>query len=381
MSENIVQLISSHLGGNVNRLSSLLGETPEKTQGAVGAAVPTLLAGLTHVASTPEGANRLQNTINQQDPNVVSNFTSRLTEGGAVNPEASSNMLTNLLGGGLSSNLTSVLGRFTGMKGGSMTGLLGSIAPLALGLIGKQANVGRGGDASGITNYLNSQKQNVTAAMPSGLSSLLGSIPGLGGFVQKAEPELAHAGAAPSYTGTTGPRVYSEARPVGHARHASPWRWLLPLIALGLIIWGLSAWNRNRRAQAPVPATTTEQPRTVSQPGAGTTAPGGAAALTSNLRDTLGNASSTLSGITDANSAQQAVPQLNQLSDKLSGMKSQMDALPAAAKPTVMNSVQPSVARIQEQSAKIRGMPGVSPTVQSSLDKLDASVGELKQSQ
>jgi hypothetical protein len=122
MSVNIVQIISNHLqGGTLTKLSSLIGESPERTQTAVGAAVPTLLAGLTHVASTPEGAQRLTNAINQQsDPNIESNFAGSLDQ--PQKPEAGSNLLGSLMGGGLGGQLTSILGQFTGMRSGAVGG-------------------------------------------------------------------------------------------------------------------------------------------------------------------------------------------------------------------------------------------------------------------
>jgi hypothetical protein len=274
MSANIVQLISSQVGGNVNRLSSMLGETPEKTQSVVGAAVPTLLAGLTHVASTPEGAHRLDNAINQQDPNVASNFSSQLANQANFNPETHSTMLTNLFGAGTSTNIVSILGRFTGVKGSSITSVLGSIAPFALGLIGRESNA-QGGGASGITNYLNSQKQNISAAMPSGLSNILGSIPGFGGFMQKtpAEPELAHAGASPSLTGTSAgeARAFPEARPEEprFRQQSSPTRWLIPLLLLAIILWAFYAWNRSRmNTREPEPVNTRQQPANAPSRGA-----------------------------------------------------------------------------------------------------------------
>jgi hypothetical protein len=225
-----------------------------------------LLAGLTHVASTPEGAHRLQNTINQQDPNIASNFSSQLANQANFNPETHSTMLTNLFGAGTSTNLVSILGRFTGMKGGSITSVLGSIAPLALGLIGKESNAQAGGGASNIANYLNSQKQNISDAMPSGLSNVLGSIPGLGGFMQKAptEPELAHAGASPSLTGTSAgeARAFPEARREEPRirQQASPTRWLIPLLLLAIILWAFFAWNRSRMNTRETQPATGQQP-------------------------------------------------------------------------------------------------------------------------
>ncbi|EEF60210.1 DUF937 domain-containing protein [Pedosphaera parvula] len=390
MSANIVELISHQIGGNTNRLSSLLGESPERTQHLAGAAIPTLLAGLTHVASTPEGAHRVQNAINEQEPDQETNFASRLTESSSMNPEASSNMLTNLFGAGLSSNLVAILGRFTGVRSSSVSGLLGSIAPLALGLIGKESK-SMGGGASGITSYLNSQKSNIMGAMPSGLSTILGSIPGFGAATQpttpatpttRVEPELTHAGASPSLSGASAGSASGSRAETGHGRErTSPTRWLIPLILLAIVLWALYAWNRSRRTPATTePGTMTEPATRTTLPAAGTTVPN-ASALSSGLQDTLTSATSTLGGITDANSAQQAVPQLNQISDKLNSMKSQMDLLPASAKPTVMNAAQPYTTKIQDLSAKVRAMPGVGEKIGPTLDKLDASVSSLKQSQ
>lgn len=260
MSINIVENIMSRLGGNnINQLSSVLGESPDRTKTAVGATVPALLAGLSNVASTPEGAHRISNAISQQDPNLDENYSSALADTSRVNPDTSSNLLTNLLGGGLSTNLTSILGRFTGMKGSSITSLMGAIAPLALACLGRQQRAA-GLDASGLAGFLGSQKQNIAAAMPSGLSSVLGSIPGFSGFTTQKVPETeyAHAGRSPAFAETAaGERLTEYAR----HEHASPMRWLLPLLIIAALAWAFYAWNRSRsvhRVEEPIP--TVNQP-------------------------------------------------------------------------------------------------------------------------
>ena len=379
MSINIVQIISNQLqGGTLNKLSSLIGESPERTQTAVGAAVPTLLAGLTHAASTPEGAQRLTSAISQQsDPNIESNFAGSLDK--PQNPEAGSNLLGSLMGGGLGGQLSSILGQFTGMKSGAVGGLLGSIAPLVLGVIGKQQKVA-GPEGSSVSGFLNSQKQNIAAAMPAGLGPLLGSIPGMGGFAQKlsAEPELAHAGASPSFSGASsgGGRSAPETRSAEPVREAaSPARFLIPLLIIAALVWAFWSWTRHRNA------TSTTEPGITTEPAARTATATGATGLASGMRDTLNSATSTLSGITDANSAEQSLPQLNQLDDKLTGMKAQLDKLPASARPTVMAAIQPSAAKLQQLSAKVRGMPGVAEKIQPTLDKLDANLSSLTATQ
>lgn len=356
MNINIVQLITSQLGGGtLNKLSSLLGESPEHTQSAVGAAVPTLLAGLTHVASTPEGAQRLSSAVSQQDPNITSNFDSSLASGSA----AGANTLNNLFGGGMVGSLTSVLGRFTGMKSTAISGLLGSIAPLTLGVLGKQQKA-MGLDSSGLAGFLNGQKENIANAMPPGLSNVLGSVPGFSGFAQKVPAEeIAHAGAAPSLSGTTSGsgRSAEPVTPMGHREHATP-RWLIPLLIAAAVLLGLWAWSHRHITQPTTLGISTTQ-------------------VTSGLQDSLTSATTTLSGITDASTAEQALPQLTQINDKIGTLRAQVDKLPASAKSTALGSLQPTVTKLQQLSAKVRGIPGVGDKFQTTLNQFDANLSGL----
>ncbi len=365
MNTNIVQLITSQLGGGtINKLSSLIGESPERTQSAVGAAVPTLLAGLTNVASTPEGAQRLASAVSQQDPNITSNFAPALGSGS----EAGSGMLNNLFGSGMVSSVTSALGRFTGMKTTTIGSLCGMIAPLALGFLGKEQKT-MGLDSSGLAGFLNGQKQNIASAMPPGLANVLGSIPGFGSFTQKIPAEeIAHAGAAPPLSGTTSGsgRSAEPVTPVMHGERATP-RWLVPLLIAAAVLLGLWAWS-HRHITQPM----TEQPTTTM----GTSA----AQITSGLQDSLTSASTTLSGITDASTADQALPQLTQINDKIGTLRAQVDQLPASAKSTALSALQPTVAKLQQLSVKVRGIPGVGDKFQTTLNQFDANLSDLKTS-
>jgi hypothetical protein len=58
---NIVELVTSQLNRDVvGNIRSLIGENPERTKTALGAAVPAPLAGITQLASKPEGARQLE---------------------------------------------------------------------------------------------------------------------------------------------------------------------------------------------------------------------------------------------------------------------------------------------------------------------------------
>jgi outer membrane protein OmpA-like peptidoglycan-associated protein len=81
-------------------------------------------------------------------------------------------MGTNLLSGlfgGKSSMLSNLIAGFAGIKPSSTTSLLSSLAPLALGVIGKHA-ISNNLDARGLGNLLSSQKDNITKALPAGLN-------------------------------------------------------------------------------------------------------------------------------------------------------------------------------------------------------------------
>src|SRR5258705_803873 len=109
----ILQMLGS--GNTTSSISSILGLTQDQTARATSAAVPSLLAGLTGLASTPQGAQRLAETVSRQDTGVVDNFTGALAGQGPRLAEQGSGLLGSLMGGGTASKLGSVLSRFTGV--------------------------------------------------------------------------------------------------------------------------------------------------------------------------------------------------------------------------------------------------------------------------
>src|SRR4051812_33783082 len=72
---DLMQTIMGLLSGNViNKLSSLIGKDPETTKAAVTKAVPALLAGMSHVASTPEGAQKMVSQMGQMGAGSAENL-------------------------------------------------------------------------------------------------------------------------------------------------------------------------------------------------------------------------------------------------------------------------------------------------------------------
>src|SRR5262245_7910179 len=79
---NLIELMKGYLTPDFkNKLSSLLGESRDRTQFGLNAAVPGLLSGLDGAASTPDGARRLFTTVENADEGLLSNISSIFTRG------------------------------------------------------------------------------------------------------------------------------------------------------------------------------------------------------------------------------------------------------------------------------------------------------------
>src|SRR5262249_59300989 len=65
------------------------------------------------------------------------------------------------------------IAKFTGLGQGASGSLLGMLAPIVMGTIGKHQSAAGALDANGIASLFASQKDNIAAALPSGFGSLL----------------------------------------------------------------------------------------------------------------------------------------------------------------------------------------------------------------
>jgi hypothetical protein len=329
MSMNIVQIILDLLSGNVmSKLSSLIGENEAKTKSAVGAAVPALLSGLSNLASSEQGAQKLASALGKLDAGSISNLSSMLSGGSAESlAEQGGSLLTSLLGGTATTGLTSALGRFSGLGGGVSKSLVSYLAPLVLGGIAKQF-AGKALNAQSLMNLFSSQKANIADAIPSGLS--LADIPGL---------ETARSTAKAAY-GSTKEAVTSPAKSV--------LPWVLGLAALAALLFFI--WQR-------MPSQSPE-----------------VAQLTKDVSRTFSSLTDTLSGIKDLASAEAAVPALTDLGTKLDGMQAVMDKLPAAAKSTITALIKPGLDKLVDKFSTVLMIPGAGATLRPALEGV---VGKL----
>src|SRR6516162_8544286 len=166
----IVEVVSPTIS---SRIASALGLDPATVQKAIVVAAPVLIGALISHVSKPQGANKLIDVVKKQEPGVLSSLANVIGEPGqkALIDQGAS-VLTSLFGGKTFSGLSQAVGQYAGIGEGGAKSLLGILGPVALGVLGREQR-DRGLDASGLANLLISQKNNVSAALPSGFSKYL----------------------------------------------------------------------------------------------------------------------------------------------------------------------------------------------------------------
>jgi hypothetical protein len=173
MAANLVSIAMQFLTPEViARIASFLGLEKSATQKAAGGSVPALLAGLSDLVSTPAGTNQFSKLLSQQP--AVSPVDLMRDEGPQGLAETGSNMLSALFGGQTTNIMAQVVGKFAGIGDSGGKSLLGMLGPIVLGALGQHQRTA-GLDAGGLASLLRSQKDQFTAAIPSGLADQLGA--------------------------------------------------------------------------------------------------------------------------------------------------------------------------------------------------------------
>src|SRR5215471_6057061 len=171
---NLVEMIREYIpGGLTDTIASLFGESREKTQLGMTAALPGILSGLVGATSTSEGARRLNDAVDGADDSILSNPSGLLGKLGSS--DSGLGMIRSVLGAGGLSELTGNIGRISGLSGKGTTGLLSFLAPLILGVLKNIKNT-KGLDSAGLTSLLGSQRNNITAAMPEGMARQIDEV-------------------------------------------------------------------------------------------------------------------------------------------------------------------------------------------------------------
>ena len=218
------QLINDFKGDTLSTAASAIGETPARTENALGSVLPALISGLASKASTSGQATELLDIIkgNDLDSGRLADAATALKDPGSIKGLGNTGrFLTESLFGGRAGSLADWVASRSGIGRSSASSLLNLALPIVLGMIAKRVK-SAGWSASNLTALLGEQRS---------------SLPDMPGLAAALNPDVA--------------RVETSAResvpyvstPVACARHAgcasSPcprrggaWLWALPLLLL-----------------------------------------------------------------------------------------------------------------------------------------------------
>ncbi|MFK7736060.1 MAG: DUF937 domain-containing protein [Pirellulaceae bacterium] len=181
---SLLDLVSEHLGeGQIEQISKQLGASKEQTEGAIGMALPTLLGAVAKKAEDQNGAEEIDQHLGDHDGSVFDQL------GSLLDPDTSSSLQAfggggDLIGsmlGGRKSKVETGIGKASGLSGGQVTSLLGMLAPLVMGAIGKKKQ-SAGMDLGGLSGMLRGERENIENQSKGGLLAGLLDQDGDGDF-------------------------------------------------------------------------------------------------------------------------------------------------------------------------------------------------------
>ena len=159
-------------GGNLQQIAGQLGISQEQAGTAVTAAVPLLEGAMQRNAATPTGLDSLAGALDRDhDGSILDDIGGFLGGGGSGG--AGAGILGHVLGG-RQGNVASSLGKSTGLDAGSVMQLLAMLAPLVLGMLGRNQRQ-QGLDIGGLTDLLGGERRAVEQKAP-GAADLIGGL-------------------------------------------------------------------------------------------------------------------------------------------------------------------------------------------------------------
>ena len=384
MATNLVSVVMQFLTPDmIAKIASVLGLDRNVTQKAVAGAIPALLASLADVASTPNGARQLTNTLTQQSSSLES--LKNLVGGAGQNllAETGSSMLSGLFGGGTLDAMAQTIGKFAGIGEGTSKSMLGMLGPVVLGALGQQQR-SAGLDAGGLASLLTSQKDQIAAAMPSGLADQLSAA----GLIDGATGSLRSGAAAASAAGgriaeaseRTVYRAGQTASAATRSTAASQWPyWLGAAVVVGGLAWfALGRSGEDTVAQAPPPSMTRTTPGTVGL--APTDLTVGGMNLANQINASVGSIRTVLPGITDAASAQAALPKIKEATAQLNEVSSRATQLSPEGKSTLVKLIVAVTPTINQMCDKVLATPGAGDIAKPAIDELRGKLDALARS-
>lgn len=357
-----------------NKAASMLGLNNSIATKLISAALPSIMSMLVGKSSTGGGASALWNLIKSDKVGDPSGLESILGGSGAGDyAKSGGGMLSDLLGGNAMSGLAGALGKYTGAGQTETESLMGMVGPVALGSLKQQVDE-QGLDADGLAAFLANQKANIAGSIPGDFapelqaSGLLSGfdLPNVGAAVGSATAAVGAAGTAAAdrvgEMAETAAGYVPEASVPDVPKSGGLMKWLLPL----LVVLGLGWYFLGGSGTPEMP----DMPAGIDMSVDGVNVGEQFGGVVDSLKTTVG-------GITDADSAQAAVPQLEGINTQLDELTGLASKLPEAAQGPFAGIVNTALETIQPMLDKALEIPGVGGVLQPIVDSMMEKLGGL----
>jgi hypothetical protein len=147
MSGLVEQLLQTLGPKAIEQMSGKLGASPQQTQSGLAAALPVILGAMQRNASNPQGAAALQGALQRNHANADLGGLLGAVLGGQNSDGAA--ILGHVLGQ-RAPRAAQGVGAASGLNGAQSQDLMAMLAPLVMGVLGKQAGSGGGIDLAGL---------------------------------------------------------------------------------------------------------------------------------------------------------------------------------------------------------------------------------------
>ncbi|WP_298733157.1 OmpA family protein [uncultured Chitinophaga sp.] len=231
MSFDLLNTIKGLFTGDViSQAAARLGESEQGVQKAVNSIIPTILTGLLHKAGPQGDADGALNIARDAvGANATTAIISSLQSGSDSWVSRGMEWLQSLFGSKVST-VVGAVATYAGIKAASANALLNAATPAALGVTGEYA-AEENLSGPGFLAYLNSQKDNILGAVPSGFN--LAGLLGLGSLSELGKRLSGATGGLSARTADIGETATRTA--------GNRWIWSLLLILVAIILlWYLA---------------------------------------------------------------------------------------------------------------------------------------------
>lgn len=166
----------------VDQISQTVNAEPGLVNSAIQMALPALINGLANNAATPQGAESLNNALNQHDGGILDNLGGLGSLAGAIlgggqpaSPQLNAGGILGHILGGSQGQVTQQISNQSGLNAGQVAQILMILAPIVMGYLGRQKQQNNL-DAGGLSDMLGQQQQQIQQSPQGGfLQNMLDS--------------------------------------------------------------------------------------------------------------------------------------------------------------------------------------------------------------